>query len=317
MFASGLAATLTVMLSLRPGDGVVLGHDTYGGTYRLVMKVMAPFGLQIAHAADGSVDAYARAIKSLAKPKLLWCETPTNPLLDITDIAGLCAVGHEAGCKVVVDNTFATPALQQPIALGADIVLHSLTKYLGGHSDVVGGALVAAKKATFGTHKDESVRFLQNAAGPCAGPFDAWLVHRGLKTLGVRMEKHCDNGERLASALASVPGIKKIHYPGDPSHPGHRIAARQMRRFGGMVSVNVGSMDKARKLVTNLEIFSLAESLGGVESLVCHPATMTHASIPKQMREARGVDDGLVRFSVGIEDVNDLIADVRQAASRM
>eukprot|EP00300_Choanocystis_sp_HF-7_P034458 c47216_g1_i1.p1 GENE.c47216_g1_i1~~c47216_g1_i1.p1 ORF type:complete len:449 (-),score=93.92 c47216_g1_i1:39-1277(-) len=316
VFASGLAATTAILHTLRPGDGVVAGHDLYGGTFRLMDKIFRPWGLEIVFAADGTVDAYAKALRSLKKPKLVWSETPTNPLLDVSDIAGLVALGHSAGCTVVVDNTFATPALQQPIALGADLVVHSMTKYLGGHSDVVGGCIIAAKKSSIGTHADQGIRFYQNAAGPQAGPFDSWLVQRGVKTLALRMERHCDSAEKVVEAVSSLRGIKAVMYPGLPSHAGHKIAAKQMKRFGGMVTIKVDGMERAKKFTTALEIFSLAESLGGVESLVCHPATMTHGSIPKAMREARGVDDGLIRLSVGIEDVNDLIADIKQAAAR-
>jgi cystathionine beta-lyase/cystathionine gamma-synthase len=314
IFASGLAATTAVLHTLKPGDGVVAGHDLYGGTYRLLTKVFAPWGLEVAFTRDESPAAYREALGRLSRPRLVWLETPTNPLLAITDIAAVADVGHVADCKVVVDNTFASPYLQQPLALGADLVVHSTTKYLGGHSDVVGGAVIARSAEDLGSHAAGGIRFYQNAAGGQAGPFDAWLVHRGIKTLAVRMEQHCTNAEKFADALGRMPGIERVYYPGDPAHPGHAVAARQMRRFGGMVSAQLaGGMEETRKFLQGLRIFSLAESLGGVESLVCHPATMTHASIPRAEREARGVGDTLVRFSVGIEAVDDLVLDVAGA----
>jgi len=242
------------------------------------------------------------------KTKLVWIETPTNPLLQILDIAALAEVAHKHGAKLAVDNTFASPYLQQPLRLGADLVVHSTTKYLGGHSDVVGGCVVGPKDLL------DPIKFYQNAAGGVPGPFDSYLVLRGLKTLAVRMDRHGDNAASLADWLVKHPAVAKVYYPGLPGHAGHAVAAKQMRNFGGMISLTLkGGIPAARSFMTRTKLFSLAESLGGVESLVCHPATMTHASIPKEVREARGVDDGLVRLSVGIEDVADLRADLEHA----
>jgi cystathionine beta-lyase/cystathionine gamma-synthase len=306
-FASGLAATTAVFAGLlRPGDEVVASADLYGGTFRLLDKVFKPWGL-VAKYTDDPSPAGFQALMS-AKTKLVWIETPTNPLLQILDIAAIADVAHRHGAKLAVDNTFASPYLQQPLKLGADVVVHSTTKYLGGHSDVVGGCVVGAKGLL------DPVKFYQNAAGGVPGPFDSYLVLRGLKTLAVRMDRHGDNAMSLAQWLAAHPAVAAVYYPGLPGHPGHAVAARQMRNFGGMMSLKLkGGIPAARRFMTGTKLFSLAESLGGVESLVCHPATMTHASIPKDVREARGVDDGLVRLSVGIEDVADLRADLERA----
>ena len=318
VFASGLAATTAVLHSLRPGDAVVAGHDLYGGTYRLLTEIFEPWGLKVLFTEDGSAEAYGKAIAEAGDAlKLVWMETPTNPMLDVTDIEAVVAMGKDAGAMIAVDNTFASPVIQSPLALGADLVVYSSTKYLGGHSDVVGGALVAKDPATLGTHADRGPRFYQNAAGPQAGPFDAWLVQRGIKTLDVRMQRHCDNAEALADALVDLVGADNVVYPGLPSHPGHEIASRQMRRFGGMVSFKLPDMAAATTVATSLKVFSLAESLGGVESLCCHPASMTHGSIPKEIREARGVNDGLLRLSVGIENVDDIIEDVTNAVKKL
>jgi cystathionine gamma-lyase len=242
------------------------------------------------------------------KTKLVWIETPTNPLLQILDIAALATLTHKHGAKLAVDNTFASPYLQQPIKLGADLVVHSTTKYLGGHSDVVGGCIVGPKDLM------ELIKFYQNAAGGVPGPFDSYLVLRGLKTLAVRMDRHCSNAVSLANWLVKHPAVAKVYYPGLADHPGHAIAAKQMRAFGGMISLKLrGGIPAAKQFLTRTKLFSLAESLGGVESLLCHPTTMTHASIPKEVREARGVDDGLIRLSVGIEDVADLRNDLEHA----
>lgn len=308
-FSSGLAATNTILQTLRPGDGVVAGHDLYGGTFRLLDKLFRPWGLEVVFARDGSPEAFAEAIKSLKKPRLLWLETPTNPMLDLCDIAALAKLAKGAGMKTVVDNTFATPALQQPLALGADLIMHSSTKYLGGHSDVVGGIVVGKTVADLA-----DIRFLQNAAGAVPGPLDCYLTHRGIKTLAVRMRQHNENALALAKALQGARGLKRVIYPGLADHPAHEIARRQMCGFGGMVSIEIdGGFAETKRFCSALRIFALAESLGGVESLCCHPATMTHGSIPKEIREPRGVTDSLVRLSVGIEAVEDLIADVRQA----
>jgi len=308
-FASGLAAESAVFQSLRPGDGIVASHDLYGGTFRLLDKVFRPWGLDVAFPESAAPEAYRRAFAQLKRPRLLWLETPTNPLLDVLDIAALAALGKRHGALVAVDNTFATPYLQRPIELGADLAVHSTTKYLGGHSDVVSGAVIARTAELL-----EPIRFLQNAQGAVPGPLECYLLQRGIKTLAVRMDRHSDNAERLAAALAGDGAVKKVLYPGLASHPEHEIAKRQMRRFGGMVSIELeGGEAAARRFCSRLRVFACAESLGGVESLACHPASMTHASIPPAIREARGITGGLVRLSVGIENVNDLVADVRQA----
>jgi cystathionine gamma-lyase len=305
-FASGLAATTAVLAQLRPGDEVVAAADLYGGTYRLLERVFKPWGLRIRYTDDPSPQGFARLVSPATK--MVWIETPTNPLLQILDIAALAEVARKAGALLAVDNTFASPYLQQPLALGADLVVHSTTKYLGGHSDVVGGAVVGRKDLL------EPIAFYQNAAGGVPGPFDAFLTLRGLKTLAVRMERHCSNARRLAEWLRGRPQVERVYYPGLPEHPGHDVAGRQMKDFGGMISIRLrGGGEAARRFLPRTRLFSLAESLGGVESLVCHPATMTHASIPADIRMARGVDDGLVRLSVGIEDADDLQEDLRQA----
>ncbi len=306
-FASGLAATTAVLSALlRPGDEVVAAADMYGGTFRLLEKVFKPWGLATRYTEDPSPAGFAQVMSP--QTKLVWIETPTNPLLQILDIAAIAPVAHSQGARLVVDNTFASPYLQQPLKLGADIVVHSTTKYLGGHSDVVGGCVIGSKELL------EPIKFYQNAAGGVPGPFDAYLVLRGLKTLAVRMERHCANAQALAVWLHQHPAVARVYYPGLADHPGHALAARQMRAFGGMMSLKLrGGIAAARQFLTRTKLFSLAESLGGVESLVCHPATMTHASIPKDVREARGVDDGLIRLSVGIEDVADLRADLEAA----
>jgi cystathionine gamma-lyase len=305
-FASGLAASTAVLSQLKPGDTVVAAADLYGGTYRLLERVFKPWGLVTRYTEDPSPAGFARLI--MPGTKLVWIETPTNPLLQILDIAAIAELAHKAGAILAVDNTFASPYLQLPLRLGADLVVHSTTKYLGGHSDVVGGAVIGRRDLL------TPIAFYQNAAGGVPGPFDAFLTLRGLKTLAVRMERHCANAHRLADFLSKHPAVQKIYYPGLATHPGHELARRQMRDFGGMVSVSVkGGKDGALKLLTRTRLFSLAESLGGVESLISHPATMTHASIPAEIRQARGIDDGLVRLSIGIEDVDDLEKDLKQA----
>jgi cystathionine beta-lyase/cystathionine gamma-synthase len=305
-FASGLAATTAVLSLLRPGEEVVAAADLYGGTYRLLERVFRPWGLVTRYTEDSSPEGFARLLSPATR--LVWIETPTNPLLQLLDIEGIARVTHQAGALLAVDNTFASPYLQQPLALGADLVVHSTTKYLGGHSDVVGGAVVG------GAELLRPIAFYQNAAGGVPGPFDAWLTLRGLKTLAVRMERHCANARRLAPWLAEQPQVERVYFPGLPTHPGHELARRQMRDFGGMISLRLkGGAEAARRFLPRTRLFSLAESLGGVESLVCHPATMTHASIPLEVRLARGVDDGLIRLSVGIEDADDLREDLRQA----
>ncbi len=307
-FASGLAATTAVLSVLKPGDEVVAAADLYGGTYRLLERVLKPWGLVTRYTDDPDPQAFARLLTPATR--LVWVETPTNPLLQILDIAAVADVAHRAGALLAVDSTFASPYLQQPLRLGADLVVHSTTKYLGGHSDVIGGAVIGRNDLL------QPIAFYQNAAGAVPGPFDAWLTLRGIKTLAVRMQQHCANARRLAAWLAEQPAVRKVYYPGLPGHPGHDLARRQMRDFGGMISVSLkGGQEAALRLLTRTRLFSLAESLGGVESLIGHPATMTHASIPPEIRQARGVDDGLVRLSVGIEDVADLQEDLRQALS--
>jgi cystathionine gamma-lyase len=294
-----------VLSTLRPGDEVAAAADLYGGTFRLLERVFKPWGLVARYTDDPRTEGFAKIITSATK--LVWIETPTNPLLQILDIAVIAELAHRRGAKLAVDNTFASPYLQQPLALGADLVVHSTTKYLGGHSDVVGGAIVGGRELL------EPIKFYQNAAGGVPGPFDAYLTLRGLKTLAVRMERHCANARQLADWLVRNPAVERVYYPGLEAHPAHALAARQMRDFGGMISIRLRDPEAARRFMTRTKLFSLAESLGGVESLVCHPATMTHASIPLDVRQARGVDDALVRLSVGIEDVADLQDDLRAA----
>ncbi len=304
-FASGLAAEDVLLRTVcRPGDHVVIPNDAYGGTYRLFSKVAEHWGLAWSAAPVTDVDAVRAAIRP--QTKIVWVETPTNPLLGIADIAALAAVTHEAGALLVVDNTFASPYLQQPLTLGADVVVHSTTKYVGGHSDVVGGALVVADAGL-----GDRLAFHQNAMGAVSGPFDSWLTLRGIKTMGVRMDRHCDNAERIAAYLTHHPKVAKVHYPGLPEHPGHEVAAKQMRRFGGMVSFRAaGGEGAAIDICNRAKLFVLGESLGGVESLIEHPGRMTHASAAGSPLEVPG---DLVRLSVGIETVDDLLADLEQA----
>jgi cystathionine gamma-synthase len=305
-FASGLAAEDTLIRALcRPGDHAVIPDDAYGGTYRLFARVAAPWGLENTPAALTDPDAVAAAIIP-GRTKLVWVETPTNPLMNIADIAALADVAHASGALLVVDNTFASPYLQQPLLLGADVVVHSTTKYLGGHSDVIGGALVTAEAGLA-----ESLAYHQNAMGAVAGPFDSWLTLRGIKTLGVRMDRHCENTAAVAEFLVQHPAVSTVRWPGLPSHPGHAVAARQMRGFGGMLSFQVAAGEQAAvDLCGRTTVFTLAESLGGVESLIEHPARMTHASVAGSPLE---VPADLVRLSVGIETAADLIADLEQA----
>ncbi len=306
-FASGLAATTAVFQALlKPGDEVIAAADLYGGTFRLLERVFKPWGLTAKYTDDSSAAGFAALVTP--KTKMIWIETPTNPLLQILDIQAIGEVAKKAGALFAVDNTFASPYLQQPIALGADLVVYSTTKYLGGHSDVIGGAVVGAKSLL------EPVKFFQNAAGAVPGPFDCYLTLRGIKTLALRMDRHSASASELAEWLSHQPQVAKIYYPGLKSHPGHAVAAKQMKSFGGMISIRLkGGAEAARRFLKRTHLFSLAESLGGVESLVNHPATMTHASIPREIREARGVDDGLIRLSVGIEDLEDLRADLLSA----
>lgn len=302
-FASGLAAGDTVLRTLSPGDHVVMANDVYGGTYRQFSRVHQPWGLEFDPVDLSSMDAVESAWRPTTR--LLWIETPTNPLMTVFDVAALAEFAHDRAALVVVDNTFATPYLQQPLGHGADVVLHSATKYLGGHSDVVGGLLATSDDALA-----ERFGFLQNAVGAVPAPWDVWLVLRGIKTLPVRMRAHCANAKAVVEALRSRPSVSEVLYPGLPGHPGHDVAARQMRDFGGMVSFRVGSADRAIEACRRFRVFTLAESLGGVESLVEHPGRMTHLSVAGSPLE---VPDDLIRLSVGIEDPGDLVADVEQA----
>ncbi|GAA1997138.1 cystathionine gamma-synthase [Nakamurella flavida] len=304
-FASGMAAADTVIRSvMRPGDHVIIPDDAYGGSFRLIDKVCVPWGISYTPVPLGDLDAVRAAVRPTTR--LIWCETPTNPLLGIADIAGLAEIASAAGAKLVVDNTFATPYLQQPALLGADVVLHSTTKYLGGHSDVVGGALL-----TDDDELGESFGFLAKSVGAVAGPFDAWLTLRGIKTLAVRMDRHCDNAEAVVELLSEHPKVGRVYYPGLDAHPGSDMAAGQMFRYGGMVSFTVvGGQEAATKVCARTRLFTLAESLGGVESLIEHPGLMTHMSVAGTSLQ---VPADLVRLSVGIEDVQDLLADLSDA----
>lgn len=303
-FASGLAAEDALLRAVcRPGDHVIIPDDAYGGTYRLFAKVAEPWGVAFDPVPLGDIAAVRAAVRP--DTKIIWVETPTNPLLGIADIAALAAVAHDAGALLVVDNTFASPYLQRPLDLGADAVVHSTTKYIGGHSDVVGGALITADPAL-----GERLAFHQNAMGAVAGPFDSWLTLRGIKTLGVRMDRHCANAERIVEMLTRHPAVRQVLYPGLPSHPGHDIAAKQMKAFGGMVSFRMESEEAAVQVCERTKLFTLGESLGGVESLIEHPGRMTHASAAGSPLE---VPADLVRLSVGIEDVHDLRRDLEQA----
>ena len=304
-FASGLAAEDALLRAvLKPGDEVLLGSDVYGGTYRLIARILGPWGVGLRVVDMSDLAAVAQALEE-RPARILWVETPSNPLLKISDIAGLARLGHDAGALVVVDNTFASPALQQPLALGADVVVHSTTKYLGGHSDVVGGAVVTSDDALA-----EQVKFLQFAAGAVSGPLDAWLTTRGIKTLAIRMRQHSENADAVARYLAGHDRVARVYYPGLESHPGHDIAARQMRGFGGIVSLELADGPTARKFAESTRLFTLAESLGGVESLLNYPDEMTHASV---RGTELAVPVELIRLSVGIEDADDLIADLDAA----
>ncbi|MCX6503310.1 MAG: cystathionine gamma-synthase [Microbacterium sp.] len=308
-FASGLAAEDALLRSvLKPGDEVLLGSDVYGGTYRLIARILGPWGVGLRVVDMSDLDAVAAALQE-RPARILWVETPSNPQLLISDIAGLARLGHEAGALVVVDNTFASPALQQPLALGADVVVHSTTKYLGGHSDVVGGALVMNDDALA-----EQAKFLQFAAGAVSGPMDAWLTTRGIKTLAVRMQRHSENADAVARFLAAHDRVARVYYPGLPTHPGHDLAARQMSGFGGIVSLELADGPTARRFSESTRLFTLAESLGGVESLLNYPDEMTHASV---RGTELAVPVELVRLSVGIEAVDDLITDLDAALSAL
>ena len=307
-FASGVAATDSVMRLLKPGDEVIAANDMYGGTYRLFSKIYEKFGIVFHYVDMSSMSNISSKINS--NTKLIWAETPTNPLMNIADIKAIATLAKEHKLLLCVDNTFASPALQNPLTLGADIVMHSATKYLSGHSDVIQGALVINDKAL----RDE-LYFIQKSCGAVPGPMDCFLVLRGIKTLGIRMERHSQNGEKIAHYLKAHPAVKKVYWPGFEDHPGHAIAKAQMKSFGGMISFELknDTIESARKLLSSTHLFSLAESLGGVESLINHPASMTHASIPREERIKNGLSDTLIRLSVGIEDADDLIADLEQA----
>jgi cystathionine gamma-lyase len=306
-FASGLAAVNACLLLLKAGDHVIAARDLYGGTWRLFTKIFSRFGIEFSFVDTTSLSAIESAIRP--ETALLWLETPSNPLLKITDVAGACAIARAHNLLTVVDNTFATPYLQAPLALGADISLHSTTKYLNGHADVIGGALV--------TDRDdlaERLHFAQNAAGGIPGPQDCFLVLRGIKTFGLRMERHCDNAEVIARWLLKQDAVERVYYPGLPDHPGHEIATRQLRRFGAMVSFDLaGGLEAARAFARSVKLFTLAESLGAAQSLCNHPASMTHASVEPDVRYAIGLGDSLIRLSIGLEHVDDLIEDLAQA----
>src|SRR6266550_6378488 len=305
-FASGMAAETAILSLLSAGDHLVACDDLYGGSYRIFERVMRRYNVETSYVPAGNIAAYEQAIRP--NTKLIWLETPTNPLLRLIDIQAVAEIAHRHNVLVVVDNTFASPYFQQPLKLGADIVVHSTTKYINGHSDVIGGALVLNDEEAY-----ESIKFYQNAAGGVPSPFDSWLTLRGIKTLAVRMRQHEENARTVAKFLAEHTRVEKVYFPGLPSHPDHELAKRQMSGFGGMVSFQYeGTYADIVQLVRRFKVFALAESLGGVESLVCHPASMTHGSIPKEIRESRGLTDTLLRLSVGIEDIEDIIEDLEQ-----
>jgi len=309
-FASGMAAINAVMTLFKAGDHIVAGHNLYGGTFRLFERVLRDSGLSFSYANTCRLEEVERSFTPTTR--MLYIETPTNPVMEITDIAAAAKLAHEHKVLLAVDNTFMSPYFQRPLELGADVVIHSTTKYLNGHSDGVGGAVIL-------NDPDLAARlkFIQNAAGAILGPFDSWLVLRGVKTLAVRMERHNSNGLAVARHLAGHPKVKKVHYPGLPSHPQYELAKKQMTGFGGMLAFETGSLENARAVLKSVRLCSLAESLGGVETLISHPATMTHASVPPEERQRLGITDGLVRISVGIEDVEDLLADLDQALGRI
>ncbi|MHB2026085.1 MAG: cystathionine gamma-synthase [Elusimicrobiota bacterium] len=309
-FSSGMAAISTVVMTLNAGDHVVSCDDLYGGTYRAFTKVFTRLGINFTFVNASNPRAVEKSLTS--RTRMIWIETPSNPLLKITDIRLICALARRRGVLAAVDNTFASPALQRPLSLGAGLVVHSTTKYLGGHSDVVGGFI-----ATDDQYLYEKLKFLQNSVGAIPGPMDCFLTLRGVKTLAVRMERHCANAMAIARHLNSHPEVERVHYPGLAAHPGHRIAKSQMSGFGGMLSFELkGGISRAKRMIVKTNIFCLAESLGGVESLIGHPASMTHAAIPRQERMRAGLSDGLIRLSVGVEDVRDMITDLDQAISK-
>jgi len=306
-FSSGSAATVAALQVVKPGDNIVAANDTYGGTYRIFEKLLRPWGVKITYVDPTDLNAIDKAIDG--HTRLVWVETPSNPLLKLADIRASSDITRKAGARLAVDNTFASPYLQQPLSLGADIVVHSTTKYIGGHSDVIGGAVITSDKSIY-----ETIKFYQNAAGAIQAPFDSWLVLRGIKTLKVRMAEHSKNALQIANFLEGRPAVERVYYPGLESHPQHELAKRQMRAFGGIVSFELrGGFHAAERFSKRLRLFVLGESLGGVESLLCYPPKMTHASIPAEEREKRGIRDGLVRLSVGIENVTDLQEDLLYA----
>lgn len=308
-FSSGMGAIHAVFTLLSAGDHVICGENVYGGTYRLADRVLSRLGLTFTFVDTSNTAAVEQAVTP--KTRMLFCETPTNPMMNLADLAALGALSRAHTLLMVVDNTFATPVFQRPFEFGADIVVHSTTKYLNGHSDMIGGIAVLNRDDLA-----EQLQFIQKSVGAVPGPMDCWLALRGTKTLTVRMRQHDENGRRIAQWLADDARVKRVYYPGLPSHPQHDLACRQMKGMGGMISLETGSLEKAQTMVSGTRLFSLAESLGGVESLIGHPASMTHAAVPRALREAMGLTDGLVRLSVGIEDVDDLIADLDQALGR-
>jgi len=305
-FSSGMGAVTTILTLLKKGDHVVLSDDTYGGVYRIFTQIWSNYGVECDFVDAANAANVEDAVKE--NTRMIWMESPTNPLMKVVDLGATAKIARAAGAISVMDNTFASPYLQSPLALGYDLVLHSTTKYLGGHADVLGGAVLTSNRELF-----EKLKFAQNALGATPSPFDCFLILRGTKTLAVRMERHCDNAEALAEWLGGHRSVSRVLYPGLKDHPNHRIAAKQMRRFGGMMSFVLRNPAKAKSILKRLEVVTLAESLGGVESLIEHPASMTHGSIPKPEREKRGISDGLLRFSVGIEDVEDLREDLDRA----
>jgi cystathionine beta-lyase/cystathionine gamma-synthase len=309
-FASGMAAINAVLTLLKSGDHVVAGHNLYGGTFRLFSRIMSNFGLNFSYANTTKLEEVGNVIRP--NTRLLYIETPTNPIMEITDIAAAAELAHRHGIPLVVDNTFMSPYFQSPLDLGADIIVHSTTKYLNGHSDGVGGAVILNDASLA-----DRLKFIQNAAGAVLGPMDSWLVLRGVKTLAVRMRQHNENGMAVAEFLHQHPQVLRVYYPGLSSHPQFELAKKQMTGFGGMIAFETGSLANARTVLKSVRLCSLAESLGGVETLISHPASMTHASVPPKERERLGITDGLVRISVGIEDVEDLIADLRQALDKL
>ena len=308
-FASGMAATTALThLLLKQGDHAICSDNVYGGTFRLFDKIVRHYGIDFTYVNTSDLAKLEKSMRT--NTRMVFIETPTNPIMSITDIRGVSSIAHQTDCRVVVDNTFMTPYFQRPLEHGADIAVHSTTKYLNGHSDSVGGVAILKRQ-----DDAERLQFIQNAAGAILSPFDSWLVLRGIKTLPIRMEAHNANGKLIADYLSRKEGVRKIYYPGLPNHPGHELASKQMSGFGGMIAFDLGSLENARRFLERVKLCSLGESLGGVETLISHPATMTHASVPVHERNRLGITDGLVRISVGIEDVDDLIADLENAFS--